>query len=165
MKDNIVLIGMPGVGKSSAGIVLAKKLGYEFVDSDIVIQKEQGMLLKDIIAREGHDGFLRIEDSINSEIDVHRTVIATGGSAVYGGRAMKHFEEIGTIVYMRASYDTISSRLSDLNDRGVAINPGQTLLDLYNERTVLYEKYSEVTVDIDDLTIEQTIHKIAVFFI
>ena len=165
MKDNIVLIGMPGVGKSSAGIVLAKKLGYEFVDSDIVIQKEQGMLLKDIIAREGHDGFLRIEDSINSEIDVHRTVIATGGSAVYGGRAMKHFEEIGTIVYMRASYDTISSRLSDLNDREVAINPGQTLLDLYNERTVLYEKYSEVTVDIDDLTIEQTIHKIAVFFI
>lgn len=155
---------MPGAGKSSAGIVLAKFLGYEFIDSDLVIQKKCGMLLKDIIANEGHDGFIKIEDKINSDIDADKSVIATGGSAVYGRNAMQHFGEIGTIVYLRAAYDTISSRLSDLSTRGVAMNPGQTLLDLYNERSVLYEKYCDIAVDIDGLTIEETIRKIAGFF-
>ncbi len=164
MKDNIVLIGMPGAGKSSAGIVLAKFLGYEFVDTDLVIQKKQGMLLKDIMEKEGHEGFLRIEDKINSEIDVHKSIIATGGSVIYGANAMRHLAGIGTVVYLRASYETINSRLSDLKDRGVAMNPGQTLFDLYQERTVLYEKYADIAVDIDGLTIEETIRKIAGFF-
>ncbi len=161
MKNNIVLIGMPGVGKSSAGVVLAKILGYEFVDSDLVIQKQEKRLLKDIIATEGNDGFLEIENRINASIDVVNSVIATGGSVIYGKEAMKHLAEIGTVVYLRATYETIDSRLSNLTGRGVAIKEGQTLFDLYVERTVLYEKYAELIIDLDGLTIEETVNKLS----
>lgn len=161
MKKNIVLIGMPGVGKSSAGVVLAKILGYEFVDSDLVIQKQEKRLLKDIIATEGNEGFLEIENRINASLDVTNSVIATGGSVIYGEDAMNHLANIGTIVYLRATYQTIASRLSNLTGRGVAIKDGQSLYDLYKERTVLYEKYAEVTIDLDGLTIEETVNKIS----
>lgn len=161
MKNNIVLIGMPGVGKSSAGVVLAKILGYEFVDSDLVIQKQEKRLLKDIIATEGNDGFLEIENRINASLDVVNSVIATGGSVIYGEEAMKHLSEIGTVVYLRATYDTIESRLSNLTGRGVAIKEGQTLYDLYEERTVLYEKYAELIIDLDGLTIEETVNRLS----
>ncbi len=161
MKNNIVLIGMPGVGKSSAGVVLAKILGYEFIDSDLVIQKQEKRLLKDIIAEEGNDGFLEIENRINASLDVTNSVIATGGSVIYGEEAMKHLAEIGTIVYLRAEYETINSRLSNLTGRGVAIKEGQTLYDLYMERTVLYEKYAEVIIDLDGLTIEETVNNLS----
>lgn len=160
MKDNIILIGMPGVGKSSAGVVLAKVLGYEFIDSDLVIQKTTGRLLKDIIAAEGNDGFLEIENKINSEMEASNAVIATGGSAVYGAKAMEHFKSIGSVVYLEASYETIDSRLGNLVGRGVAIRQGQTLRDLYDERVRLYEKYADVTVRIDGRTIEQTVNDI-----
>lgn len=158
--DNIVLIGMPGVGKSSAGVVLAKVLGYEFVDSDLVIQKKEKKLLREIIEEVGNDEFIKIENRINSELDVHNSVIATGGSVIYGEEAMAHLASVGTIVYLRASYETINSRLSNLKGRGVAIKEGQTLLDLYNERTVLYEKYADVTIDLDGMTIEETVQKL-----
>lgn len=161
MKNNIVLIGMPGVGKSSAGVVLAKILGYEFIDSDLVIQKQEKRLLKDIIATEGNEGFLEIENRINASLDVTNSVIATGGSVIYGEDAMNHLANIGTIVYLRATYQTIASRLSNLTGRGVAIKDGQSLYDLYKERTVLYEKYAEVTIDLDGLTIEETVNKIS----
>ena len=161
MKKNIVLIGMPGVGKSSAGVVLAKILGYEFIDSDLVIQKQEKRLLKDIIATEGNEGFLEIENRINASLDVTNSVIATGGSVIYGEDAMNHLANIGTIVYLRATYQTIASRLSNLTGRGVAIKDGQSLYDLYKERTVLYEKYAEVTIDLDGLTIEETVNKIS----
>ena len=161
MKNNIVLIGMPGVGKSSAGVVLAKILGYEFVDSDLVIQKQEKRLLKDIIATEGNEGFLEIENRINASLDVTNSVIATGGSVIYGEDAMNHLANIGTIVYLRATYQAIASRLSNLTGRGVAIKDGQSLYDLYKERTVLYEKYAEVTIDLDGLTIEETVNKIS----
>lgn len=157
MKDNIVLTGMPGAGKSTVGVVLAKVLGYEFIDSDLVIQKEDGRLLKDIIEQEGNEGFLAIEERINSGINASHAVIATGGSAVYGEKAMKHFAETGTVVYLKASYETVASRLSNLHGRGVAIRQGQTLLDLYNERAVLYERYSDFDIDIDGLSIEETV--------
>ncbi len=157
MKDNIVLTGMPGAGKSTVGVVLAKVLGYEFIDSDLVIQKEDGRLLKDIIEQEGNEGFLAIEERINSGINAYHAVIATGGSAVYGEKAMKHFAETGTVVYLKASYETVASRLSNLHGRGVAIRQGQTLLDLYNERAVLYERYSDFDIDIDGLSIEETV--------
>lgn len=160
MKDNIVLIGMPGVGKSSIGVVLAKVLGYEFVDSDLVIQKKEGRLLKDIISQEGNDGFIAIEDRINAELDAVHTVIATGGSAVYGVNAMRHLSEIGTVIYLRASYQTIESRITNLAGRGVAMKKGQTLLDLYNERVVLYESYSDIVIDVDGLSIEETVGSI-----
>lgn len=153
MNDNIILIGMPGVGKSSMGVVIAKILGYEFVDSDLVIQKKEGRLLKDIIAAEGNEGFLAVEDRINSTLEASHSVIATGGSAVYGENAMKHFKEIGTIVYLQASYETIEARLGDLTSRGVAMKPGQTLKDLYEERTPLYEKYADIVIEADSDTI------------
>ena len=155
MKDNIILIGMPGVGKSSAGVVLAKVLGYEFIDSDLVIQKATGELLKDIIAERGNKGFLEVENTINAGIEASHAVIATGGP-----EAMEHLKSIGTVVYLKASYDTINSRLGNLAGRGVAIEKGQTLHDLYDERVKLYEKYADVTVVIDDRTIEQTVNDI-----
>ncbi len=158
--DNIVLIGMPGVGKSSAGVVLAKVLGYHFVDSDLVIQQETGKLLKDIIAEEGNEGFLKVENRINSELEADKAVIATGGSVVYGKEAMEHLSKIGKIVYLCASYDTINARLSNLAGRGVAIKENQTLLDLYAERCVLYDKYCDIKVEIDNMNIEQTVCKI-----
>ncbi|MGN0374497.1 MAG: shikimate kinase [Butyrivibrio sp.] len=161
MKNNIVLIGMPGVGKSSAGVVLAKILGYEFIDSDLVIQKKEKRLLKDIIAQEGNEGFLETENRINAGLEAENSVIATGGSVIYGKEAMEHFRQIGIIVYLRAEYDTINSRLSNLKGRGVAIKEGQTLLDLYNERTALYEQYADVIIDLDGLTIEETVNRLA----
>lgn len=102
-KDNVILIGMPGVGKSTVGVVLAKILGYHFIDTDLVIQEKEGRLLKEIIAAEGNDGFLHIEDRINAELEAEHSVIAPGGSVVYGGNAMRHFKEIGTVVYLKAS--------------------------------------------------------------
>ena len=160
MKSNIVLIGMPGVGKSSAGVVLAKALGYHFIDSDLVIQQQTGKLLCEIIKESGNDGFLEIEDKINASIMAEKSIIATGGSVIYGENAMKHFKEIGTILYLRASYETISSRLTNLKERGVAMNNSNSLLDLYNERCILYEKYADIIVDVDGITIEETIHRI-----
>ena len=160
LDKNIVLIGMPGVGKSSAGVVLAKALGYHFVDADLVIQSEEGKLLSEIIEEVGNEGFLQKEDRINSSINVQKSVIATGGSAIYGENAMKHFKETSIIVYLKASFETINARLSNLKGRGVAIKANQTLKDLYDERCVLYEKYADLTVSLDGLTIEDTIRKI-----
>lgn len=160
MKDNIVLIGMPGAGKSTVGVILAKIIGYEFVDSDLVIQKEEGKLLKDIIEAEGVEGFINIENRVNSSLKVHKSIIATGGSVIYGTEAMKHLKEIGTVVYLKLSYKTIDSRLSNIKGRGVVLKDGQDLFDLYNERTPLYEKYADVVIDEDSLTIEETVERI-----
>ncbi|MCR5145464.1 MAG: shikimate kinase [Lachnospiraceae bacterium] len=157
MKNNIVLIGMPGVGKSTSGVILAKVLNYDFLDSDLVIQKKIGKRLKDIIAECGVDEFKKIEDKINSEIDVTESVIATGGSAVYGENAMKHFSEIGTIIYLKISYENLDKRLGDLDERGVVHKKGQTLRDIYDERCKLYEKYADATVELDGLTVAETV--------
>ena len=151
---------MPGVGKSSAGVVLAKVMGYEFVDSDLLIQKEEKRLLKEIIAEDGHDEFVRIENRVNSNINVNKCVIATGGSVIYGKEAMEHLSKIGVIVYLRATFDTINSRLGNLEGRGVAIKSNQTLFDLYEERTILYEKYADVVVDLDGRSISETVSEI-----
>ena len=149
MKDNIVLIGMPGVGKSTVGVVLAKALGYNFVDADLVIQQQTGKLLCELIAEHGTEGFLEIEDEVNSSIEGHKAVIATGGSAVYCANAMEH--------YLSVSYETLEERLGDLKNRGVVLNDGQTLKDLYDERTAYYEKYADVTVNEEGLSIRETI--------
>ena len=138
-KSNVILIGMPGVGKSTVGVVLAKLLGYHFIDTDLVI--------KEIIADEGNAGFLKIEEKVNAELEAEHCVIAPGGSVVYGENAMRHFKEIGTVVYLKASYEMINERLSNLEGRGVVLKNGQTLKDLYDERCVLYEKYADVVID------------------
>ena len=157
MKDNIVLIGMPGVGKSTVGVVLAKALGYTIVDADLVIQQQTGKLLCELIAEHGTEGFLEIEDEVNSRIEGHKAVIATGGSAVYCANAMEHYKEIATVLYLSVSYETLEERLGDLKNRGVVLNDGQTLKDLYDERTAYYEKYADVTVNEEGLSIRETI--------
>lgn len=159
--NNITIIGMPGVGKSTVGVVLAKIIGYHFIDTDLVIQEKEGRLLKDIISECGTDGFIEIENRINAELKAERSVIAPGGSVIYGEEAMKHFKEIGTVVYLKASYEMISSRLSNLKGRGVVLKEGQTLKALYDERCRLYEKYADITVDEAGLDIAQTAKKIA----
>ena len=157
MKNNVVLIGMPGVGKSTSGVILAKVLNYDFLDSDLVIQKKTGQRLKDIISGEGIDGFNAVENQINREIQCENTVIATGGSVVYGKEAMEHFQKIGTIVYLKISYESLDERLGDLDERGVVHKKGQTLQDIYEERTALYEKYADVTVELDGKTVAETV--------
>ena len=157
MKSNIVLIGMPGVGKSTIGVILAKILAYHFLDSDLVIQEREGRRLHQIISEEGTDGFLKIENDVNASLNVERTIIATGGSAIYGKEAMEHLKEIGEVVYLKADYETIEKRLGNLEKRGVALKNGQTLKDLYEERTKLYELYAAVTVDEKGLGTEETI--------
>lgn len=157
---NIVLIGMPGVGKSTIGVVLAKELGYEFVDADLLIQKREGRLLKDIIAEDGVEGFLKIEEEVNSSIDVQRTIIATGGSVIYGQKAMEHLSKIGTIVYLKLDFEPLSQRLGNLKGRGVVLKSGQDLRALYEERTPLYEKYADITISEDGLDLESTLGKV-----
>ena len=157
--QNVVLIGMPGVGKSSIGVVLAKVLGYEFLDSDLVIQKQEGKKLSQIISDEGIQSFLEIENRVNRSLDVTQNVIATGGSAVYGEEAMEHLHKIGTVVYLKVTYDTIIERLGDLTERGVIMKEGQTLKDLYRERCPLYEKYADITINEEHLSIREAVQK------
>ena len=156
-RDNIVLIGMPGVGKSTIGVVLAKVLGYQFVDADLLIQEAEGKLLSELIEEHGTDGFIEIENRVNSQIQTHRNVIATGGSVVYGKEAMEHLKSIGTVVYLKQNLRVLQRRLRNLKGRGVVLKEGQTLVDLYKERTVLYEKYADITVDQYKQSIEQTL--------
>ena len=157
MKSNIVLIGMPGVGKSTIGVILAKILAYHFLDSDLVIQEREGKKLHQIISEVGTERFLKIENDVNASLNVEKTIIATGGSAIYGKEAMEHLKEIGEVVYLKADYHTIARRLGNLEKRGVALKPGQTLKGLYEERCALYEKYADVTVDEHGLGTEETI--------
>ena len=156
-RDNIVLIGMPGVGKSTVGVVLAKALGFQFVDADLLIQEAEGKLLSELIEEHGTDGFIEIENRVNSQIQTHRSVIATGGSVVYGKEAMEHLKSIGTVVYLKQNLRVLQRRLRNLKGRGVVLKEGQTLVDLYKERTVLYEKYADITVDQYKQSIEQTL--------
>lgn len=160
MTDNIILIGMPGAGKSTIGVVLAKALGYHFIDSDLLIQDAEEKRLFEIIDESGIEGFLEIENRVNAGIQTHRTVIATGGSVVYGEEAMEHLKSIGTVVYLKVSYETLKRRLGDLLKRGVAIRKGNTLLDLYNERVPLYEKYADVVIDLHGINIRQAMERV-----
>ena len=160
MKNNITLIGMPGAGKSTVGVVLAKVMGYRFVDSDLVIQEKTGKLLSEIIAERGTEGFLQIEDEINAELDCKKSIIATGGSAVYCKNAMAHLKEISTVVYLKLPYEKVKKRLGSLKDRGVALKEGQTLKNLYEERCPLYEKYADIVVEADTTSVENCMRKI-----
>ena len=148
-KKPIILIGMPACGKSTVGVLLAKRLGYRFVDSDLVIQETEGRLLHELIEAEGVDGFIAIEERVNLSLGTSDDswVIATGGSAVYGERAMAHFREIGTVVYLKLSYGSIRRRLGNFSHRGVVMPAGYNLRRLYDERCALYERYADVVLD------------------
>ena len=158
--ENVVLIGMPGVGKSTVGVVLAKVLGYQFIDADLLIQKKMNMVLSEIIKKEGTDGFMKIENDVNASIETDRTVIATGGSVVYCEEAMEHLKSIGTVIYLKLSLESLSKRLGNLVGRGVVLKKGQTLEHLYEERTPLYEKYADLTIDEENQELEDTLQTI-----
>ena len=160
-KDNIILIGMPGVGKSTVGVVLAKKLGYAFLDADLVIQSREGKLLHEIISECGVEGFWEVEESVGESIETDRTVIATGGSAVYGPKAMAHYKQIGTVIYLSLPLAGIRERLGDLDERGVTLREGQDLDGLYAERLPLYEKYADIMVACQGLEIREIVERIA----
>ena len=160
MKKNLIFIGMPAVGKSTVGVVVAKRLGMQFVDTDLLIQEQEGRLLREIIADVGEDGFLKIENQVNRDLNVKNAVIAPGGSVVYCEEAMQHFKEIGTVVYLKASYQTIKRRIKKKKKRGVVLKEGQTFRDLYHERTKLFEQYADITISEDGCRIEQTIENV-----
>lgn len=158
--NNIVLIGMPTAGKSTVGVILAKIKGYEFVDSDLAIQLQEKRLLKDIIEQEGIDGFISIENRVNASLNVDRSVIATGGSVIYGKEAMAHLKRMGIVIYLKLRYETIRERLRNAKQRGVVLRNHQTLLQLYQERCPLYEKYADVIIDVENFGIEELVDKI-----
>ena len=157
---NIVLIGMPGVGKSTAGVIAAKNLGLRFIDTDLLIQTREKRLLKQIIADEGIDGFLGIENDVIKGINDTGCVIATGGSAIYGTEAMDHLRENAFIIYLHLNFEDLEKRLGDLDNRGVVLRPGQNLKDIFYERLKLYSEYADEEIDETGLTIEQTVTKI-----
>ena len=161
MRKNIVLIGMPGAGKSTVGVVLAKVVGHKFVDSDLVIQETYGKLLHELIMEHGLNGFLEIENQVNAGLDMTKSIIATGGSVIYGKEAMEHLKEIGLVVYLKLSLESIADRLGDLQQRGVALKEGWGLKELYEERVPLYEKYADLTIDCEEKSIRQITEEIA----
>ena len=156
-RTNLVLIGMPASGKSTVGVILAKVIGYDFIDTDILIQRAEKKRLPEIITAVGVDGFLEVEERVCSSVEADRCVIATGGSVVYSEKAMRHLKKIGHIMYLKTDFETIRKRLGNIRQRGVALREGQTLRDLYEERVVLYEKYADTVVeeegDVEDVVV------------
>ena len=154
---NIVLIGMPGAGKSTVGVLLAKSMLMSFCDTDLLIQNETGESLSDTIKKQGIDAFIRLEDEIIFKNDFKNSVIATGGSAVYGERAMNKLKENGKIVYLKVSPEELNRRVNNIHTRGIAMKEGTTLAQLYEQRAVLYEKYADVTIECDGKTPEECV--------
>jgi shikimate kinase len=161
MKPNITLIGMPGSGKSTVGIILAKKLSLGFIDTDIVIQMGQEQSLQEIIEESGYLHLRRIEEQEILKISVQNYVIATGGSAVYSEKAMSHLQDISNIVFLEVDFDTCTKRIHNFETRGIAKSETQSFRDLFDERQLLYRKYAELTVDSNTLDQEETAELIA----
>lgn len=160
--SNVILIGMPGCGKSSAGVLLAKTLKKDFVDTDLLIQRCEGKTLQNIIDERGNAYFRDVEDAVLMNFHGDNYVVATGGSAVYCHVAMDHFrDEGGTVVYIKLPVETIVKRLKNIKTRGVTLAPGQTIEDLYDERIPLYEKEADIVVETDGLDLEESVMKIA----
>jgi shikimate kinase len=159
-RRNLVLIGMPGVGKSTVGVLLAKRLGYSFLDTDIFIQAREGKSLQELIRQHGTGGFCDIEETYVRSITIASHVIATGGSVVYRPDAMKHLGASGVVIHLDLSLPKLKRRLDDVNARGVVIGPGQTLKSLFAERHSLYLKYADITVETDGLSADRVVEKI-----
>ena len=162
MKNNIILIGPPGCGKSTCGVLAAKIACMRFVDTDLIIQQNEGKILQQIIDENGNDYFEKCEEKWVCSVNEQNCIIATGGSVVYSEKSMSHLKSIGKIVYLKISYDDMKKRITNLDTRGVLMKNGNTLRDMYNERVALYEKYADVTIECTERsTIEQTARKIA----
>ena len=147
MQDNIILIGMPGSGKSTLGVQLAKSLGLHFIDTDLLIQSQQGQLLQSILDEQGYQALRKIEETALLDLKLNNDLVSTGGSAIYSDQAMQHLRALGKIVYLQVSFEEIKKRINNESSRGIAKPVGQTLADVYAERTPLYEKYADITVD------------------
>jgi len=157
---NIVLIGMPGAGKSTIGVVLAKAASMKFLDTDLSVQEYMGECLQETINREGKAAFLRIENIVISAVKAENTVIATGGSVVYGTAAVENLRENGVFVYLRYAFETIESRLTNLETRGVAMAPGETLRDVYDDRCPRYEALADVVIDCEGKNVDDIVREI-----
>lgn len=153
---SIVLIGMPGAGKSTAGILLAKDLGLNFVDTDIAIQSHAGKTLQDIIRDAGYNALLQLEQQVVLDIDCSRSVVATGGSVVYSRAAMMHLKKNADVVYLKVELDTLKRRIHNYEERGIVINPAQNFDNLFAERSPLYQQYCDICIDSTHHTPEQT---------
>ncbi|MBH81496.1 MAG: shikimate kinase [Gammaproteobacteria bacterium] len=147
MDGNLIIIGMPGAGKSTVGVLLAKRLGYDFIDSDVIIQLQEGDVLQEILDRRGYQALRAVEQDVLLSLQLTRTVLATGGSAVYSEEGMSQLAANGTVIYLRAPLSALEARVRDFEARGVAREPEQSLQDVFEERTPLYEHYAEITVD------------------
>lgn len=158
---NVILIGMPGAGKSTLGVILAKMLGMHFVDTDILIQETEGSLLQNIIDEKGNDYFRRLEEKVLLKMDVENTVIATGGSAVYYEKAIQHFKQNGIVIYIDVKFEEIESRLDNISTRGITLAKGETIKDLYDSRVPLYEKYADITLKSEGMTADESVIALA----
>lgn len=158
--NNIILIGMPGSGKSTLGVLLAKAMSYDFLDTDIVIQKRCKNKLFKIIENEGIDAFLQLENKILSEINVDNTVVATGGSAIFGAEAMENLKKDSVVVYIKLGCEELKKRITNITTRGIVMKPGKTLEDIYEERYPLYEKYADMIIEADNTSVEQALQMI-----
>ena len=155
--ENIILIGMPGAGKSTVGVLLAKTLGYAFLDTDLVIQQREGALLQPLVDSLGVEAFLDVEADAICSVECRGTVIAPGGSAVCRERAMSHLRALGRIVYLHLPLEELERRLSNISTRGIAMAPGETLADLFARRAPLYRNYADLTVDVGRQSLEETV--------
>lgn len=158
--DNIILVGMPGAGKSTLGVLLAKAMGKLFVDTDIIIQQKTKRLLQDIIDNDGTDAFLNLEEEILLSVNEENTVIATGGSAVYSEKAMEHFRKSGKIVYLHVDFAEIEKRVTNITTRGIVLKNGKSLADAFDERKPLYDRHADIVVDCTGNTVEESVCQI-----
>ena len=159
MKDNVILIGMPGAGKSTVGVLLAKALGYDYLDTDLLICRNYKMTLQELIAKKGIDFFLHAEEETGSGIYCRKTVIATGGSMVLSPKAMAHLKQRGMVFYLEVPFDILKKRIRNIKTRGIAFLPGETLEDVFRKREALYHQYADVVISYQS-EIELTIDKI-----
>lgn len=158
--NNIILIGLPGAGKSTLGVILAKALGMRFIDTDLIIQEKTGELLQRIIDEQGHGSFLKIEEDIILSLDLSHTVIATGGSVIYSHPAMNHLKSGGICIYLKISRDEMDRRLYNIKTRGIVLAPGQSLHDLFDERVPLYEQYADIRIDCERENFENVVESV-----
>lgn len=159
-RENVVLIGMSGAGKSTLGVLLAKALGKQFADTDLLIQQRTGRLLQQIIDTDGVDRFLEIEESVVLDAELHGCVIATGGSVVYSERAMEFLGRNATVVYLEVSFSELEARLGNITTRGIVFKGTNDLRAVFEERLPLYRKYADVTVDCTKIGIEASVEEL-----
>lgn len=159
-KENIILIGMPGSGKSTCGVLAAKALLKNFFDTDLLFQGLEEKKLQDIIDDDGIEYFLSAEERAILSLDINATVVATGGSVVYSDKSMEHLKKSGKVIYLHLSYDTMVDRIKNITTRGVVVKEGDSLEDMYNERLPMYQKWADVVINCDNNTVEQTVEKI-----